>query len=453
MAKSLARFTFAFIVTAPISLHALDEPRASLVPTADPAACSAPNEFVVHEWGTFTTFSGSDGVFLDFRSLDASQSDLPSYIRDRGSFTKNPMRLLTKRVLRGRVRMETPVTYFYTDRHRTVDVRVDFPEGLLTEFYPPVRSLQPAIDESNIFGAGETMGKSSLNWGKVDLIPTSQLVPNLLDPNLRADLEKSIVESLVPHASNEQHYATARQTDAAIVHWQDDATKASHFEKFLFYRGVGKFQLPFTAHFEGEQAVLKNSGTLPIRSAILIDVQGETIQATRIDNVESGQSLPFQELHAVSNEQLAKMVCDRLVAEGLFEKEAAAMVATWQQSWFTENGTRVLYMVPESITEKLLPLHISPQPQKMLRVLVGRMEIMSPSREKAMVQAVAQSVSDRAKHLEHQKMRRTDSPYTLPESIRTYGRMAEPALTRIASIAKESSIRREAELLFSEMQK
>ena len=77
------------------------------------------------------------------------------------------------------------------------------------------------------------------------------------------------------------------------------------------------------------------------------------------------------------------------VAEGLFEKEAAAMVATWQQSWFTENGTRILYMVPAPITDELLPLHINPKPKQMLRVLVGRMEIMSPTSEQAMTQAVA----------------------------------------------------------------
>ena len=194
-------------------------------------------EFTVHEWGTFTTFSGSDGVFLDFRPLDVNHNDLPDYVLDRGSLSKNPLRYVGKRNLRGRVRMETPVTYFYTDRHRTVNVRVDFPEGLLTEFYPPVREVQPAIDEENIFGNGEVMGKSSLNWGKVDLIPKSELVPNVNDIELRESISLSIVKRLVPHASNEQHYAAARETDSALVHFQDKPDSPNYFEKFLFYRG------------------------------------------------------------------------------------------------------------------------------------------------------------------------------------------------------------------------
>ncbi len=150
--------------------------------------------------GTFTTFSGSDGVFLDFRPLDVNHNDLPDYVLDRGALSQNPLRYLGKRLLRGRVRMETPVTYFYTDRHQTVDVRVDFPEGLLTEFYPPVREIAPALDENNIFGEGEAIGKSSLKWGKVDLIPTSELAPNISDTKLRENLTASIIHGLVPHA-------------------------------------------------------------------------------------------------------------------------------------------------------------------------------------------------------------------------------------------------------------
>ena len=38
----------------------------------------SPGKFVVHEWGTFTNFSGSDGVNLEFRPL--ATNDLPRFI-------------------------------------------------------------------------------------------------------------------------------------------------------------------------------------------------------------------------------------------------------------------------------------------------------------------------------------------------------------------------------------
>src|SRR5947208_12532752 len=37
--------------------------------------------FVVHEWGTFTSFAGSDGVQLEFRPL--VDTDLPPFVLNR----------------------------------------------------------------------------------------------------------------------------------------------------------------------------------------------------------------------------------------------------------------------------------------------------------------------------------------------------------------------------------
>ena len=424
--------------------------------TAEPTTASSvtppadDGKFLVHEWGTFTTFSGSDGLFIDFRPLDVKHADLPDYVFDRGSFSNGLGKLISKNRLRGRVRMETPVTYFYTDRFRTVDVRVDFPAGLLTEFYPPARQLLPPIDEDNIFGKGELIGNSSLHWGNVDLIPTAELVPNLTDAGLRERVTSSIVHSLIPHAANEQHYAAARETDAALVHVRNASDTQSYFEKFLFYRGVGKFQLPITTHFDGERVVVSNAGGLPIRSLFLINVDGKKIQATRLDLVSAGQSLPFDGLQTVNQEQLATMVQQSLVGEGLYEKEATSMVNTWQQSWFTENGLRVLYILPGPTTEELLPLHVTPKPQQMLRVMVGRMEVMSPTSEQKMTNAVAESTALRALHYAEQQKNNTNSPYSIPTTIQDFGRMAEPALVRVATITQDTALRNEAEMLIEQ---
>src|SRR5687767_14325465 len=108
-------------------------------------AAGEKSPLVVHEWGTFTNFSGSSGIQLEFRPL--LDSDLPAFVHDRALQSINPITLLLlKNAYSARQRMETPVTYFYTDRSREVDVRVDFPKGLLTEFYPPVRKMGPAFD-------------------------------------------------------------------------------------------------------------------------------------------------------------------------------------------------------------------------------------------------------------------------------------------------------------------
>ena len=160
----------AFLVTASvvIALAAGPEPDRSTSNSAPeksarPSVGSKADPFIVHEWGTFTSFSGSDGVRLEFRPL--VDEDLPAFVLDR--FLQSGQRANMKRSIRSRLRMETPVTYFYTERERDVNVRVDFPKGLLTEFYPPVVSMGPQ------FKMGEKLPirNSHLDWGKVHLIP------------------------------------------------------------------------------------------------------------------------------------------------------------------------------------------------------------------------------------------------------------------------------------------
>ena len=42
--------------------------------------------------------------------------------------------------------METPVLYFYPDRAMNVSVRVDFPHGRITEWYPSAQMVGSSID-------------------------------------------------------------------------------------------------------------------------------------------------------------------------------------------------------------------------------------------------------------------------------------------------------------------
>src|SRR5690242_13027481 len=83
----------------------------------DARPAEASNKLIVHEWGTFTSFSGSNGANLEFRPLVTN--DLPAFI-------DSPNSIWLKERVAAQQRMETPVTYFYTDVPRTVNVRVAF---------------------------------------------------------------------------------------------------------------------------------------------------------------------------------------------------------------------------------------------------------------------------------------------------------------------------------------
>src|SRR5262249_22450528 len=73
---------------------------------------SAASRFVVHEWGTFTSIAGKDGVALEWRPLTAP-ADLPKFVHTIQNQNGGLRHFNSKVDLAARVRMETPVLYFY----------------------------------------------------------------------------------------------------------------------------------------------------------------------------------------------------------------------------------------------------------------------------------------------------------------------------------------------------
>jgi hypothetical protein len=400
------------------------------------AAGQSGEGLVVHEWGTFTSFSGSDGVRLEFRPL--VDEDLPPFVLDRflQSGVSNPF---SKAQVRVRMRMETPVTYFYTTRERHVQARVRFPEGLLTEFYPPVARMEPPFQ---LFEK-QSFKQSMLDWGDIQLIPVNGFESQ----------GSARTPSRLPESDPRFHYGHARETDSALVHVRlskpDKTTSLApsgdFYEKFLFYRGVGNFELPLTLTAARDGSFeLTNSGRDALRSVFLIDVDGPAVRFAKYDHVAAGHPLKLaNSATPTSIDTLAEAVKAALVQEGLFDKEAAAMVKTWRSSWFGENGTRLLYIVPRPITDTLLPLEISPQPEKVVRVLVGRMEIMTPEDESRVAALVLESAHTRRATIGTAQT----GNYMPAAQLTNLGRLAEPALARVGTLSKNPEIRAEARVL------
>ncbi len=415
-----------------------------------------PGELVVHEWGTFTSFSGSNGVQLDFRPL--IEDDLPEFVYDRLLQSGTPT--FSKSRIRARVRMETPVTYFYTDRERTVRASVEFPQGLLTEFYPPVVSMLPAPDK--LMDEAKTPGNSKLDWGEIDLIPAHVLAPTVKDEKTKKWMQSLVEQRILPHdVANGNHYYSARETDSAFVHIRLNPPKSEprapsgdFIEKFLFYRGVGRFDQPLNVSVADDGKItVANTGKQTIRSLFRVTVDGEMITLSTLDQLATGAHVEFpKEERQVNPAELQKMIAEALMKEELYPKEASAMVNTWADSWFTEQGTRIFYMLPREVTDSLLPLTITPTPDKSVRVLVGRVEIMTPTVEKQLLEVVRLQALHRAVLVKRQAELQQQNPIKMPIPVPLVklGRLAEPALVRIRELAKDESIRREADILLTE---
>lgn len=404
---------------------------------ASPSGRADAGRLVVHEWGTFTGFAGSDGVHVPFRTTIGA--DLPGFVSNRqrqavrqGDLTREQemaLMFLKGGGLAAVQRMETPVVYFYADRPRDVDVRVDFPRGSLTEFYPPVRLMGPrygyglgegrATTQPATQPAGVTREPSFLDWGRVHLTP-----------NASAELAKTI-----PEVPDKLAYRFARDTDAALVQFADaDGTR--HAEKFLFYRGLGDFTLPVTLTAKGgDRFELRNSDATPVATAFLIRIDGRDGVPTRFAryaNVSGRQEMALPPADATTGD-LGEEIVRALTAEGLYEKEARAMLATWRANWLGEPGTRVLYIVPRPVTDALLPLRVSPAADETVRVLVGRIDVMTPEQESrinSMMAAVAAKGSETL----------TEDDLNLMKGL---GRFVLPALDRVVSLRADATTARE----------
>jgi hypothetical protein len=308
---------------------------------------------VVHEWGTFTSIAGSDGRAVDWLPL-RGPSDLPCFVERLG--------LDFKGTLAGKVRMETPVLYFYSPRETRVDVSVRFNRGVVTEWFPHA-AVTPSTVSAAAAAAFRRPGFSSTAvWRDVTVMPQA-------------------AESF-PDDHHGGHYYVARQTDATPLQ-----VGAQH-EKFLFYRGVGGFEPPLAATVAADGRVaLENLQGAPLGEVMLFENRSGRITyrslASSTSRVTIGP-LALDGESATPKAELEKV----LIAHGLFPAEAKAMVDTWRDSWF-EEGSRLFYIVPRETIDAILPVDVTPAPSTFVRVFVGRVELMTEATRSDVSSALA----------------------------------------------------------------
>ncbi len=319
-----------------------------------------------HEWGTFTSIAGRNGHPAEWLPLTGS-TDLPRFIEH----FQTPE---FKGGLRGTVRMETPVLYFYTNRPTTLSVHVSFAQGLITEWYPHANRVEP-VDLQN-----QTRMVSYLNdWNRQHKQPDSSISWDTiaLEPNSSASL---------PREDRANHYYTARQTSSTPLRIKTQA--GDQIEKFLFYRGVASFSVPVSVQLAHDGKILaQNLGGQEIPAVLLFERRGDKLGFRIADASAAQPTLDPPELNATMD-SLKQAVEDMLIAQGLYQDEAHAMFETWRDSWF-EEGSRLLYIVPRQFVDGVLPLTITPVPAQTVRVFVGRLELVTLATQRAVEQALA----------------------------------------------------------------
>ena len=301
-----------------------------------------PGTFSVHEWGTFTSIAGASGNAVSWSPL-SGPDDLPCFV-DRVKFGP-------KWTLWGTVRMETPVLYFYSSTDVTVDVKVRFNQGVITEWFP-----RATVTPSTLGMQGDRDGQlagavGSAAWTNVRVRPGAP--PDFL------------------REASPSHYYPARETDAAPV----QVGRAT--ERFLFYRGVGQFTPPVNAAVEPDgRIVARAKSEEPVGDVILFENRGGTMRFLTRSVPGTQAILDPAQLATRSSATLDQHLERVLTSHGLYPKEARAMIATWRDTWF-EEGVRLFYIASRPAVDTVLPLDIMPRPADVERVFVGRIELMT----------------------------------------------------------------------------
>jgi hypothetical protein len=295
---------------------------------------------VVHEWGTFTSVADERGLPVTWAPLSGVE-DLPCFV--------SRLDLKNYKSFEGLVRMETPVLFFYSNRPVTASVHVDFPKGWITEYYPQPSNVSKEYGQAAYTGVDYKNGHA--DWDSVEVLPDE-------NPTL-------------PSSQGPSRYYEARNTDAAALR------VGKQNERMIFYRGIGSFIPALQPKFMPD-GKLRLRTTIPdaIPLAVVFENRGGPVGYRFVRDLSETVDVDQPEMTG-DLAQLRRTLVSELMELGLYQKEALAMVETWHDSWF-EEGTRVFYIVPRKQADALLPLKITPAPDAIARVFVGRVEVLSP---------------------------------------------------------------------------
>lgn len=374
----------------------------SLLLLCSAAITHAAPVYQLHEWGTFTTVAGSDGVLLS--GLEREEEQLPAFVESHDGFENSThpnmnnfariarlhgtsgyaapgQKGLANRPLAGvTVKMETPVLYFHSPEAFQAKVRIGFEGGTISQWYPerssgdtPSEPTPPADPAKN-----PTPLKA---W----LLDFNQPYHGSIQWNVEVLSPADSAKQLLFKPGDTLGWVRARVPEANVVR-----TASGQTEGYLFYRGLGHFDPGLKTTVDDNEVLhLRNQtgGAIPYLIAFERLEDGSLRWSERRDALASEDSVDLPESSFKTeptgfSETVYKAVQSGLAGCGLTEAEAHAMVQTWWRSYFETRGLRVFWVLPRAKTNQLLPLEVSPTPTELVRVLVGRSEVLRPRQEK-----------------------------------------------------------------------
>jgi len=366
------------------------------------------DSIIIHEWGTITTQHHPDGTVQGRLNRITDSEVLPSFVHqyEPTQTRHNPQQQLGKSPsVPGRpdvtMRLETPVIYFYPPKdfkHSTsFDINVNFRGGVLNEYYPKAQA-SVSLDDDRIQSKSQSGIIKSWNGDVLN----NYVLGSLTWKDVRISDSNDF-----PSTDNNIWLAPRQVNSKSIVN------SSGEIEKYIFYRGVAHLDALFqTIHSCSKKSSsdrsLENTDPsckislyapkhlhwLSANSMNLVKVwiadiredgttafyERENIVLSKEKTSEELMQLSFSSKNEYSSTNMMNLknsMRQALVNQGLFEAEADALLATWEESYYGRSGLRVFYIVPQEWINYFLPLQVS-VPHKLTRVLVGRIDLRKP---------------------------------------------------------------------------
>lgn len=371
----------------------------ALALAGDATRAAPPPDLVLHEWGTFTSAQSSDGRVLD--GLHHEEEALPDFVHQMDDARMIDLGIARKKGLARSVRgvtikLETPVTYFHAPRAMQLHARVELRRGLLSQWYPWA-SVSERGSDALVSPQTRRLGRTWIDFSTVES-GALEWELELLAPGVGADR--------VPRVEDGMPWLAARLPQANHLRVRTPAgpegTPREEVEEFLFYRGLARFDLPLVARTRTDARVSLSNASASgdvLRHLFVLHVRDGRATFECAEELPPGASADFTvplgpDACALEEllPKLARGVERALQASGLTRDEAQAMVETWSSSYFRTEGLRVLYVLPQRFTDEVLPLDVQPAPRECVRVLVGRLECLTPEVELEVEDALHQLV-------------------------------------------------------------
>lgn len=319
-------------------LRRKDRRRLGLPEAASPPGGPPRKGFAVHEWGVFTVYADVETANVDVRHKWA---DLPEFV-----FGRTPQRVepYCGPVLK-------PVIHFHTEESFDFPLDMGLPGGRAAVWWPAAeRYVHPKTKAETLQFRGSTRTYRAQGGRE----PGLETVPD-------------------------GHWFEAfRKVGAATLFVSGGRTRAVpghvwHRENFLFYDGLLPAPDCVRVRIEGGKVLLDSRVDHAVFDVTLLDRrEAGKVRVARWEKLApraEGVAAEFVERKADdAPRQCAARLIEQLAAAGLNRDEAESLTGIWRAGFFERPGLSMLHRLPQERYDRMLPLTVSPTPEKIVRV-------------------------------------------------------------------------------------